>query len=124
MKREHLWLIAHLLLGLTWIALLASRASGDSGIGATGPQVFVMLVAAGWLPSLALAFWQVKHRRWRTLIVSDLLAAALVVVVAFSLYLPLFFFNVAWFLPLAMLPRGVLSELLVRCTPARRNSDR
>jgi len=33
---------------------------------------------------------------------------------AFSLYLPLFFFNVAWFLPLALLPRGVLSELLAR----------
>lgn len=43
-----------------------------------------------------------------------MLVAALVVLVAFSLYLPLFFFNVAWFLPLALLPRGVLSELLVR----------
>jgi hypothetical protein len=58
MKREHLWLIVHLALGLAWIALLASRAPGDSGIGATEPQVFVMLVAAGWLPSLALAAWQ------------------------------------------------------------------
>jgi len=115
-----MWLIVHLALGLAWIALLASRAPGDSGIGATAPQVFVMLVAAGWLPSLALAFWQVKHRRWRSLIVSDVLAAALVVLVAFSLYLPLFFFNVAWFLPLALLPRGVLSELLVRWLPSRR----
>jgi hypothetical protein len=39
---------------------------------------------------------------------------------AFSLYLPLFFFNVAWFLPLALLPRGMLSELLVRCLPSRK----
>jgi hypothetical protein len=86
-KREHLWLIVHLGLGLAWIALLASLAPGDSGIGATGAQLFTMLMTAGWLPSWALAF---------------------------SLYLPLFFFNVAWFLPLALLPRGVLSELLAR----------
>jgi hypothetical protein len=68
MKREHLWLNVHLALGLAWNALLASRAPGYSGIGATGPQVFVMLVAAGWLPSLALAAWQGKHRRWRSLL--------------------------------------------------------
>ena len=86
-RSSRLWLSLHLGLGLGWIALLASRAPGDSGIGATGPQVFTMLVSAGWLPSWALAF---------------------------SLYLPLFFFNVAWFLPLALLPRGVLSELLAR----------
>lgn len=48
-----------------------------------------------------------------------MLVAALVVLVAFSLYLPLFFFNVAWFLPLALLPRGVLSELLVRSKASR-----
>jgi hypothetical protein len=86
-KREHLWLIVHLGLGLAWIALLASLAPGDSRIGATGAQLFTMLMTACWLPSWALAF---------------------------SLYVPLFFFNVAWFLPLALLPRGVLSELLAR----------
>jgi hypothetical protein len=32
---------------------------------------------------------------------------------------PLFFFNVAWFLPLALLPRGLLSEGLVRLLNAR-----
>jgi hypothetical protein len=77
-----------------------------------------MLVAAGWLPSLALAAWQVKHRRWRSLIASDLLAAGALVLLALSLYLPLFFFNVVWFLPLALLPRGVLSEMVVRRLPA------
>lgn len=86
-KREHLWLIVHLGFGLAWIALLASLAPGDSGIGATGAQLFTMLMTACWLPSWALAF---------------------------SLYLQLFFFNVAWFLPVAQLPRGVLSELLAR----------
>ena len=117
MKREHLWLIVHLTLGLAWIAILASRAPGDSGIGATGTQVFTMLIAAGWLPSLALAAWQVKRRRWRSLILSDLLGAGVLVLLALSLYLPLFFFNVAWFIPLALLPRGVLSELLARRWP-------
>ena len=39
---------------------------------------------------------------------------------ACTAYLPLFFFNVAWFLPLALLPRGVLSELLVRWWPGPR----
>jgi hypothetical protein len=40
--------------------------------------------------------------------------AGVLLLLAFSLYLPLFFVNVAWFLPLALLPRGMLSELLVR----------
>ena len=120
MKREQLWLIVHLALGLGWVALLASRAPFGSGRGATGSQVFVMLLLAGWLPSLALAAWQVKHRRWRSLIGSDLLAAGGLVLLACTAYLPLFFFNVVWFLPLALLPRGVLSELLIRLLPSGR----
>ena len=119
-RSSRLWLSLHLGLGLAWIALLASRASTASGVGATGPQVFVMLVVAGWLPSWALAAWQVKHRRWRSLLLSDLLGAGVLVLLAISLYLPLFFFNVAWFLPLALLPRGVLSELLIRLLPSGR----
>jgi hypothetical protein len=103
------WFLLHLGLGLAWCALLASRAPG-----ASGPRVFVMLMAAGWLPSWALACWQVRHRRLRSLLFSDLLAAGLLTLLACSLYLPLFFFNVAWFLPLALLPRGVLTELLAR----------
>jgi hypothetical protein len=119
-RSSRLWLSLHLGLGLAWIALLASRAPTASGVGATGPQVFVMLVVAGWLPSWALAAWQVKHRRWRSLLLSDLLGAGVLVLLAISLYLPLFFFNVAWFLPLALLPRGVLSELLIRLLPSGR----
>jgi hypothetical protein len=47
-------------------------------------------------------------------ILSDLLSAGLLVLVACTAYLPLFFFNVAWFVPLALLPRGLLAEVLVR----------
>ena len=112
------WLLLHLGIGLAWCIVLASRAPGGSGPGASGPQVFVMLLAAGWLPSWALAWWQVRHRRLRSLFVSDLLGAGLLTLVAFSLYLPLFFFNVAWFLPLALLPRGVFTELMIRMLPA------
>lgn len=73
-----------------------------------------MLVTAGWLPSWALAWWQVRHRRLRCLLFSDLLAAGALVLLACTTYVPLFFFNVAWFLPLALLPRGLLTELLAR----------
>jgi hypothetical protein len=111
------WVVLHLGLGLAWCAVLASRAPAASGPGATGPQVFVMLMAAGWLPSWALAWWQVRHRRLGSLLWSDFLAAGLLTLLACSLYLPLFFFNVAWFLPLALLPRGLLTELLARRLP-------
>jgi len=114
------WLLLHLGLGLAWCAVLASNAPGSPGPGASGPQVFVMLLLAGWLPSLALAAWQVRHRHWRLLIASDLLSAGALVLVTCTAYLPLFLFNVVWFLPMALLPRGVLTELVARRLPAPR----
>lgn len=108
------WLALQLGLGLVWCGLLALQAPAEGELGPTGPQVFQMLVVAGWLPSIALACWQRQHRRWRWLIISDLLGAAALLVLAFTLYLPLFFFNVAWFLPLALMPRGLLAEILMR----------
>jgi hypothetical protein len=119
-RSSRLWLSLHLGLGLAWIVLLASRAPTASGVGATGSQVFMMLLLAAWLPSWALAAWQVRHRRWRSLLLSDLLGAGVLVLVACTAYVPLFFFNVAWFLPLALLPRGVMSELLIRLLPSGR----
>jgi hypothetical protein len=106
--------ILHLALGLAWVGLLASRAGDGSGPGANATQVFTMLLLAGWLPSVALACWQERHRRWRALMASDLMAAGVLVLVAVTAYVPLFFVNMAWFLPLALLPRGVLSEWLSR----------
>lgn len=116
-RDDRTWVVLHLGLGLGWCAVLASRAPDSSGLSATGPQVLVMLMAAGWLPSWALAWWQLRHRRLRSLLLSDLLGAGLLILLACSLYLPLFFFNGAWFLPLALLPRGVLTELLARRLP-------
>lgn len=115
-----IWLSVHLGLGLAWIALLVGQAGQGHGIGATGFQLFWMLLVAGWLPSWALACWQVRRRRWRALLASDLLAAGVMVLLALTVYLPLFFVNVVWFLPLALLPRGLLTELLLRLMTARR----
>jgi len=113
-RRSLRWLLLQLGLGLAWIVLLASRASGQVGLGLTPAQVGQMLLLAGWLPSVALAVWQMRHRSWRALIASDLLGAGVLVLLACTAYLPLFFFQVVWFLPLALLPRGLVAELLHR----------
>ena len=113
-RRSLRWLLLQLGLGLAWIVLLASRASGQVELGLTPVQVGQMLLLAGWLPSVALAVWQMRHRSWRALIASDLLGAGVLVLLACTAYLPLFFFQVVWFLPLALLPRGLLAELLDR----------
>ena len=113
-RRSLRWLLLQLGLGLAWIVLLASRASGQVGLGLTPVQVGQMLLLAGWLPSVALAVWQMRHRSWRALIASDLLGAGVLVLLACTAYLPLFFFQVVWFLPLALLPRGLVAELLHR----------
>jgi len=113
-RRSTPWLLLQLGLGLAWAAVLASRASGQTRLGLTAAQVLTMLLVAGWLPSLAMAGWQVRNRRWRALILSDLLGAGLLVLLACTAYLPLFFFHVVWFLPYALLPRGVLSEIVMR----------
>jgi len=109
------WLLLQLGLGLLWAIVLAGRASGEAALGFTPVQVLTMLLLAGWLPSIALAAWQVRHRRWQTLILSDLLGAGLLVLLACTAYVPLFFVQVVWFLPYALLPRGVLSEIVMRC---------
>lgn len=117
MKRDDasiLWLALQLGLGLLWIGVLAGTASTPSGLGLRPIQVTQLLLIAGWLPSIPLALWQVKHRRWRMLLLSDLLGAGLLVFLACTAYLPLFLFHVAWFIPLALLPRGLITEAIIR----------
>ena len=113
-RRSTPWLLLQLGLGLVWAAVLASRTSSQTTLELTAAQVLTMLLAAGCLPSVALAAWQVRTRRWRAFILSDLLGAGLLVLLACTAYLPLFFFHVVWFLPYALLPRGVLSEIVMR----------
>lgn len=107
------WLCLHLSLGLAWIAVLAFSAKQKSAISLDPMQVGQMLLVAGWLPSTALAAWQAEHRRWKDLLLSDFLSAGIVVAVACTIYLPLFFFQVVWFLPFALLPRGCLTNAMI-----------
>lgn len=114
------WPLLQLGIGLLWAIVLAGRASGEAALGFTPLQVLTMLLLAGWLPSIALASWQVRHRRWQTLVLSDLLGAGLLVLLACTAYVPLFFVQVVWFLPYALVPRGVLSEVVMRWRDAWR----
>jgi hypothetical protein len=108
------WLCLHLALGLAWIVVLALSAQQESAISLQPLQVGQMLLLAGWLPTVALAAWQADRRRWKELLISDLLGAGVLVLTAFTAYLPLFLFQVVWFLPFALLPRGCITELLTR----------
>ncbi len=107
------WLCLHLALGLVWIAVLAFNAKQESAISLDPMQVGQMLLLAGWLPSTALAAWQAEHRRWKDLLLSDCLSAGIVVAVACTIYLPLFFVQVVWFVPFALLPRGCLTNAMI-----------
>lgn len=108
------WLLLQLGLGLGWIAVLSAQASSQNSLSPGWQHLAWMLIWAGWLPTLPVALWQQHHRRWRALIGSDLIAAAGLLLLAWLAYLPLFWVNALWFVPLALMPRGVLSELILR----------
>lgn len=116
---RYIWLIVHLLLGLAWIAVLSIAAQQESVVSFSAQQLVQMLVWAGWLPTIATACWQVNRRHWKALLFSDLLTSGVVVGIAGSAYIPLFLFNVVWFLPFALLPRGCITEVLMRSTKPR-----
>lgn len=102
-------MVVHLLLGLGWIALiLALNAPAKAG------QIGVALLVAGWLPSLPVALLESRIRRLPRLLMADAMAAGLLMLLILTVYVPLFFTMVVWFLPLPLLPRGVLTELLLR----------
>ena len=119
-RRAAPWLALQLGVGLLWIAVLAGSVQTTTALVLAPHQVALMLVLAGWLPSVPLALWQVRHRRWRSLLLSDLLGAGLLVLVACTLYLPLFFINVIWFISLALLPRGSITESLIQLVAKRK----
>lgn len=113
------WLAVHLALGLIWVAVLSALANQDPSLALQPRQVAQMLLWAAWLPTSAVACWQVSRRRWKALLLSDLLSFGVVVVVACTAYVPLFLFNVVWFLPFGLLPRGLLTEALMRLSTSR-----
>lgn len=102
-------MLLHLLLGLGWIALILALNAPPRAA-----QIAVALLIAGWLPSLPVALLESRMQRLPRLLLADALAAGLLTVLFLTLYLPLFFTAVAWFLPLPLLPRGLLTELLLR----------
>lgn len=122
LRRSRTWLLLQLGIGLAWILILLTQAGHSSGHALSPGQVGLMLMLAGWVPSIPLALWQRRHPRWRALILSDLLGAGVLVLLACTAYLPLFFVNVVWFLPLALLPRGVVAEILMQLLNRRSSS--
>lgn len=107
-----LFLALQLGLGLGWLAVLPLLADSDAGISAPAGAIRLMLFGAGWLPSVAVACWQSRHLRWPALLISDLVFTLGLSVVAFTLYVPLFFTMVIWFVLFAMLPRGCVARLM------------
>lgn len=105
------------LLWLWWLPLLGDAAQAPTG---SVTSVRVMFLYAGWLPTLAIAAWQSRHQRWRSLLLSDLLCALGLSAVALTLYLPLFFTMGIWFLPFAVMPRGCLARLLLSFWPNKK----
>ena len=122
-RRASAWLATQLGIGLLWISLLVGSVETTTVMARAPHQVALMLVLAGWLPSVPLALWQVRHRRWRSLLLSDLLGAGLLVLVACTLYLPLFFVQVIWFIPLALLPRGSIPECVIQVVGKRKRTN-
>lgn len=110
------WVAVHLLLGLVWVALLAFHPFAAFAADQPPPlRLAKMLLLGGWLPSVALAVWQSRHRRRQDLLASDLLAAGIfVLLLTPGLFLPLLPDRGIWFVPFALLPRGLLSEALWR----------
>lgn len=99
----------HLVLGLGWIALILARNPK-----AELAQIALMLLAAGWLPTIPVAIAESRLTSVTRLLLMDCLVAGLLVLVVLFVYVNLFFTAVIWFLPLLLLPRGVITELLMR----------
>jgi hypothetical protein len=114
------WVALHLLIGALWLLVLPWLPEARSAAAGSELKISAMLALAGWLPSVPLAIWQAKPgRRWMALVLSDLGFGLGLMVLALTLYVPLFFTAVAWFFPYALLPCGVISEGMARLMRAR-----
>lgn len=86
------------------------------------PQASLVLLAAmTLLPMLPLALWQSQHRRWLPLLCSDVLAAGLLSALSLLVYSRFLLWNVVLVLAFAVIPRGLITEALIRSTSYARN---
>jgi hypothetical protein len=114
-NRNQKFLGLQLGLGLLWLLVMPWLPSARGAARPSEVEISAMLLLAAWLPSLPLAIWQAQsQRRWWVLLLSDLAFFAGMLLLSFTLYLPLFFTLVVWFWPFALLPRGLLTAALLR----------
>lgn len=118
--QARVFLLLQLGLGALWLCWLPGLLDHGSAMSGPAADIRVMLLVAGWLPSIGVAYWQVRNRRWLALLLSDLVFAFGLSAVAFTLYLPLFFTMIIWFVPFSLLPRGCLARSLqIGCCSTR-----
>ena len=97
-------------MGVLWLLLLPWLPEARSAARGSELQISAMLAGAGWLPSIPLAIWQSRPgRRLWTLLLTDVGFGLGLMLLAATVYVPLFFTGVVWFFPFALLPRGLIS---------------
>jgi hypothetical protein len=99
------WLTLNTLIGLARVIL----------IHAGFPQIPLSLLAAlTLLPVLPVAVWQSRHRRWLPLLCSDALSAGILTALSLLIYSQILLWNVVAVLAFAVIPRGLITEILMR----------
>jgi hypothetical protein len=73
------------------------------------------------LPMLPLALWQSQHRRLLPLLCSDVLAAGLLSALSLLVFGRFLLWNLVLVLAFAVIPRGLITEALIRTTSCARN---
>ena len=107
LRSANLWLMLNCLIGL--IRLLQIQPSL--------PQASLGLLAAlTLLPMMPLALWQSRNRRWLPLLCGDALAAGLLTALSLFVYSHFLLWNVVAVLAFAVIPRGMITEALMRLT--------
>jgi hypothetical protein len=71
---------------------------------------------------LPLALWQSRHRHWIPLLCSDALASGLLTTLSLLVYSHFLLWNVVAVLAFAVIPRGLITEALVRVTHGARGT--
>jgi hypothetical protein len=70
---------------------------------------------------LPVAIWQSRHRRWLQLLCSDGLSAGILTALSLLIYSQMLLWNVVAVLAFAVIPRGLMTEALVRILRSARS---